>query len=54
MADAAPGVQNMFSRKYRPQLILSGFSTLFQQWTGINILVRFHFWLPAVTVSLPS
>ena len=26
--------QNIFSHKYRPQLILCGCSTLFQQWTG--------------------
>ncbi|KAK9802742.1 hypothetical protein WJX73_006127 [Symbiochloris irregularis] len=30
---------NIFSRKYRPQLILSASATLFQQWTGINILI---------------
>ena len=26
--------KNMFSRKYRPQLVLCACSTLFQQWTG--------------------
>ena len=30
---------NELACRYRGSLFLSGFSTLFQQWTGINILI---------------
>ncbi|DBA80098.1 hypothetical protein WJX79_008133 [Trebouxia sp. C0005] len=41
--------RTLFSKKYRPQLILSACSTGFQQWTGINILI---FYAPQIFLSL--
>ncbi|KAK9839129.1 hypothetical protein WJX74_010039 [Apatococcus lobatus] len=41
--------RNLFSAKYRPQLVLSACCTLFQQWTGINILI---FYAPEIFLAL--
>ncbi|DBB00261.1 TPA: Transcription factor stp1 [Trebouxia sp. C0004] len=39
----------IFSKKYWPQLVLSAFSTTFQQWTGINTLI---FYAPQLFLAL--
>ena len=48
-ADLAATVKNpwrlFFSKKYRPQLVLCAFSTLFQQWTGMPVLAIFCYFI---------
>ena len=46
--------RNMFSKKYFPQLILCGCSTLFQQWTGVSCLLAMHRNSELHTKNMPS